>query len=217
MGVSESVTDLLAVQLKLLDAVEKSDPEPLPLHVLVHNREWLAEEMPDGDAVVLPLLVFVALAETEKEGVGLSLPETVPVFEDDREEDKEELRESVPLRDKVPDAVHVIDLLLVGVGLRLALNEETEAFAVRELELDPVAAVVATVPGELLVEPFFEGLIVEVMLPLWGDENELVMDHDTLALAEELPLPLADRERRDTARGRHCHTQRGLRRAAGLR
>ena len=33
------VWDLLAVQLKLLDGVEKSDPEQLPMNVLVYNRE----------------------------------------------------------------------------------------------------------------------------------------------------------------------------------
>ena len=39
VAVSENVTDLLTVQLKLLDTVEKSRPEPLPVHVLVYNRE----------------------------------------------------------------------------------------------------------------------------------------------------------------------------------
>ena len=74
--------------------------------------------------------------ETENQGVGLSLLETVPVSEDDREEDKEELRENVPLRDKVPDAVHVTNLPFVVVGLGLALSEKTVAFAVRELQLE---------------------------------------------------------------------------------
>ena len=40
----------------------------------------------------------------------------------------------------------------------------------------------------------FEGPTVEVTLPLWGDENELFMDNETLTLTELLPLPLALRE-----------------------
>ena len=150
--------------------------------------------MPDDDAVVLQLLVLAALAETEKEGVGLLLPETVPVCEGDLEDDTEELRENVPLRDKAPDAVYVTDLPFVIVGLGLALSEETEAFSVLELQLDLAAVRDGDSVGELLVGPVFEGLIVEVMLPLWGDETELVMDHETLALTEKLPLPLAVRE-----------------------
>ena len=67
--------------------------------------------------------MLVELADTEKEGVGLSMPETVPVCDDDREEDKEELRENVPLRDKVPDAVHMTDLPFVVAGLGLVLSE----------------------------------------------------------------------------------------------
>ena len=86
------------------------------------------------------------------------------------------------------------NLPFVVVGLGLALSEETVAFAVRELQLDRDAVRDGDSVGELLVETVFEGPTVEVMLPLWVDEHELVMDHETLALTEGLPLPLAARE-----------------------
>ena len=90
-AVEEDVADPLTVRLELLEMVHEKDSEPLPLHVGVRVCEQLAEVVPDGEAVMLPLLVLVADRESETEGVELSLPETVPLAEEDREAESEKL------------------------------------------------------------------------------------------------------------------------------